>query len=296
MKRTILLSTGALLTIVGLVVTQGSLTKKYPSQSLANGRSGGQSLSDDGTPSKSRQLQSRDREVAILEAEEVAPDIGPSVREQIKEARGIFFNFSCACCGDHLKYAKVLAEHHLEWPRIWDDLEDELAFHNLKFREEQAVFRILKDPHSAVDFMQAQIDLEKEKLDLRNKRQPWDESREQGGAGDLALFKDMLESLSGERREAILLENLPAIKDSPAHINAAVASASRSPRESRLLIYARLADEGLLAGSVGGQNALAELSAFTSQQTASHEIPFADLVTQGFENTETVNYPKTPAL
>lgn len=291
MKKHLLISASAGVALLGLYLASGSLANNGTGANSSSTRSNGNySDNTENTNRPTRSGGNRTGASALVEEEEIAPDIGPSIPEQIKEARGIFFNFSCACCGDHFKYAKILEEKGLKWPRIWDDLEDELAFHNLKFREEQAILRILKNPESAVEFMEAQIAFEREKLDTRSARQPWDESRQDGGAGDLVLYREMLQSLGSEKKEALVLENLPAIASSQAHIDATVTEARSEGQEVRLRLYARLADEGLLASSIGGQAALAELFQFTSLQNASEGIPFSDLVAQGFEEPVPQDY------
>lgn len=204
------------------------------------------SLSRPAERQHSNEEEAPETEGYFIDPQYPAADEGPSIPEQIASARGTFFNFNCSCCGDHLKYARILEDAGLVWPKVWEGLEDEVAFHNLKHREEQAILRVLHDPHSAVDFFTEQISFEREKLEVRQLRQPWDESRSEGGPGDLSSFKAVMSGVNDHHFEAMVHENLPVIAGSSAHLNAVVEAAWTRDEPSRLRSFARLVDAGAL--------------------------------------------------
>ena len=204
------------------------------------------SLSRPAERQHSNEEEAPETEGYFIDPQYPAADEGPSIPEQIASARGTFFNFNCSCCGDHLKYARILEDAGLVWPKVWEGLEDEVAFHNLKHREEQAILRVLHDPHSAVDFFTEQISFEREKLEVRQLRQPWDESRSEGGPGDLSSFKAVMSGVNDHHFEAMVHENLPVIARSSAHLNTIVEAAWKRDEGSRLRSFARLVDAGAL--------------------------------------------------
>lgn len=210
--------------------------------------------------SRSAQLA---QELPADEDSEVPGDAGPSVADQIAVARNSPFNFVCACCGDHQQYLDSLAKAGLTWPKIWDGLEDEVAFHNLKMREEQAILMSLNEPKRAVDFMTAQIENERQKLAMRDSRAEWDVSRQENPAGDSEALSKMLATVEPRYFEPMALEVLRTIDELPqGHVSALIKQSYERSEEVRLRVFGALADAELLQSSADGQKAYDELKGF----------------------------------
>ncbi len=184
------------------------------------------------------------------------------------KARGTFFNFSCACCGDHLRYAAILRENGLTWPRVWEGLDDAPAFQNLKYREEQAILRIPKDARNAVAFFEQAIAFEREKYETRLLREPWEATRTAlMPAGDPSAFASMIQEVPDRHFEGLVFENMSDLAGSPAHLNAIYSAASARPQSGKLRVYAAFADMELLKGTPQAGRMLSELQNFTGRNS-----------------------------
>lgn len=220
-------------------------------------------------------VQSERSEQARLKAIKVQnegppADAGPSVAEQIAFAKDSPFNFVCVCCGDHQKYLDVLEREGLTWPSIWEGLEDEVAFLNLKMREEQAILLSLEEPHRAVDFFEAQIELEREKLAMRDAREGWDESRNgEDGPGDVGALGEMMSEITDKYFERVTLEVLEYHQPGIDHLEAIAKQAKARPDEIRMKAYGALADQELIHQIPEGGEILRELDAFLGEKFGS---------------------------
>ncbi|NJM37220.1 MAG: hypothetical protein HC845_04750 [Akkermansiaceae bacterium] len=172
--------------------------------------------------------------------------------------KGSYFNYSCACCGDHLQYVKILTKEGLTWPRIQEGITDGTAVHNLQVREEEAILLIPINPHKAVAIMKAYIEHELTNLATRVARANWDTSRESIKAGDLVSFNTLLAKVPNKSFLPMVHESLEYVSHSYSHIDAIVRAAKGRDIYDRVVVYATLADSRL----IGKGPALAELQKF----------------------------------
>ena len=205
------------------------------------------------------------------EADVVEEDAYPGREEvarliavEMEKAEGSVFNFSSRRVGDPGEFERILEEAGLEWPQVWDNLDDYIAFNNLRMREEQAILRLRNDPEGAVVFFETQLGIERDRHDTRRLREPWDESRRDGGPGDISSFETLVSEVPDLHFSRLITENFSSLVTSPAHINAAVRASWQRDEESRMPVFARLADEGLLESAPQGREALEELSEFVT--------------------------------
>lgn len=265
-KITILLLAGAIAGTVWSSVRQHDLASEpSPNRSAprsANSPAGGlQTTANNRT--KSPRALAAIAKTAALDPND--PDAGlPSVEETLRAARSKVFNFKhhlcqCQCDLDETRIMAVLTKHNLTWPRMQDELGSVAMEHNLRFREEEALRLVEKDPHAAIKFMAAQIRYETEKWVTTTAAAPWRESLREGGQGDSNLYAAMLGDVSDTHFDAMVNENLERVAASQALKESTLENSFKRPPNVRLKTLARLADEGLLEGSPYQAKAQAEM-------------------------------------
>jgi hypothetical protein len=203
------------------------------------------------------------------------PDAGlPSIEETLRAARSKVFNFKhhlcqCQCDLDETRIMAVLTKLNLTWPRMQEELGSVTMEHNLRFREEEALRLVEKDPHAAIKFMATQIRYETEKSITTTAAAPWRESLREGGQGDSSLYAAMLGDVSDVHFDAVVNENLSLVAASRALQESTLENSFKRPPNVRLKTLARLADEGLLQGSPYRAKAEAEMLSLIGQPPVS---------------------------
>ncbi len=189
----------------------------------------------------------------------------PPIAETMRAARSDVFNFKhhlcqCQCDLDETRIMAVLSKLNLTWPRMQEELGSVAMEHNLRFREEEALRLVEKNPHAAIKFMATQIRYETEKWITTTAAAPWRESLREGGLGDSSLYAAMLGDVSDVHFDAMVNENLSLVAASRALQESTLENSFKRPPNVRLKTLARLADEGLLDGSPYQAKAQAEMT------------------------------------
>ena len=187
-------------------------------------------------------------EMAMLESE---PDPEPE-----------FFNYYHYTDLDLEELHGILQEKGLQWPVPDPEFQDDISTHNLRVRELQALRRIESDPAGAIKYFRTQIGMEEDKMITRAWMDEWRAEKERGGGNGKSVFAEMLPNLPDQHFQNVVIRDVMQTPQPQQLSDSILRESETRPKETRMKVYALLADRGHLP-SQHRERVLRELLEFT---------------------------------